>query len=290
MTSTLDPQELFAWCRIPADQLTTHPQAKVALKILPEPEDVHRWTARQMVDEVKANNADGKPTRWILPVGPTGQYPFFVQIVNAEKISLKNLHVFHMDEYLDWEGRHLPLDHPFSLQGQMRRKVYNCIDPDLTIPEHQLHFPSVYDLDGMSRAIEAVGGVDTTYGGIGYRGHIAFNEPPQSPWYSVTLEQFRNSKTRILHLNDDTFVARSQRDAGGCSHFIPPMAITLGMKNLLGARRVRLIVETGAWKQAVIRILLFGPITLEYPVTFVQEHPDALVVIDQSTAQPPLDG
>lgn len=290
MTSTLDPQELFAWCRIPADQLTTHPQAKVALKILPEPEDVHRWTARQMADEVKANNADGKPTRWILPVGPTGQYPFFVQIVNAEKISLKNLHIFQMDEYLDWEGRHLPLDHPFSLQGQMRRKVYNAIDPDLAIPDSQLHFPSVYDLDGMSRAIEAVGGVDTTFAGIGYRGHIAFNESPQSPWYSVTLEQFRNSKTRILHLNDDTFVARSQRDVGGCSHFIPPMAITLGMKDLLGARRVRLIVETGAWKQAVIRILLFGPITLEYPVTFVQEHPDALVVIDQCTAQPPLDG
>jgi len=59
------------------------------------------------------------------------------------------------------------------------------------------------------------------------------------------------------------------------------------MKDLLSARRIRLYSETGALKQAVIRILLFGPVTTEYPVTFVQEHPDALVTVDADTAAPP---
>jgi glucosamine-6-phosphate deaminase len=210
--------------------------------------------------------------------------------VNAERISLRQTHVFHMDDCLDWEGRHLPLDHPFSYQGWMRRHFYDPIDPDLAVPEEQRHFPSIYDIDGISRAIEAVGGVDTTYGGVGYRGHIAYNEPPRSPWHTVTPEAFRDSKTRILNLNDDTLIAVSQRAVGGLSHLVPPMAITMGMKDLLSARRIRLISDTGAWKRTVIRVLLFGPVTTEYPVTFVQEHPDATIVIDRNTAVPPLEG
>jgi glucosamine-6-phosphate deaminase len=207
--------------------------------------------------------------------------------VHEQRISLKNVHVFHMDDGLDWQARPLPLDHPFNYEGWMRRNFYDPIDPELTIPEDQRHFPSVYDLDRVSNAIAAVGGVDTMFGGVGYRGHIAFNEPPRSPWYTVTAEEFANSKTRILHLNEDTLIAISQRAAGGCSHAIPPMAITMGMKDLLASRRIRLISETGAWKQTVVRVLLFSQPTVEYPVTFVQGHPDALLVVDRGTAASP---
>ncbi|HZS86472.1 MAG TPA: glucosamine-6-phosphate isomerase [Chloroflexota bacterium] len=288
MSSCIDPEALFSWCRIPAEQLEDHPDAKVQLKILPTPDDVHRWAAREMADEVKENNRQNRPTRWILPCGPTKQYPYFIEIVNSERISLRNVHVFHMDNCLDWEGRPIPLDHPFNYEGWMLRHFYAPIDPELSVPESQRHFPDVYDIDAVSRAIQAAGGIDTTYGGVGYRGHIAYNEAPRSPWYTVTAEAFRNSKTRILHLNDDTLIAVSQRNVGGCSHAVPPMAITLGMKDLLSARRIRLMSDTGAWKQAVVRVLLFGPTTVEYPVTFVQGHADALLVVDRATAAPPL--
>jgi glucosamine-6-phosphate deaminase len=65
------------------------------------------------------------------------------------------------------------------------------------------------------------------------------------------------------------------------------MAITLGMKDLLSANHIRLISDTGAWKQTVVRVLLFGPTTVEYPVTFVQGHPDAMIVVDSLTAASP---
>lgn len=286
MPSFIDPVSLEKWCRIPSDQLENHPQAKVDINILPEPDDVHRWAAREMADEVGRNNAAGQPTRWILPCGPTKQYPHFVEIVNRERISLYNVHVFHMDDFLDWEARPLSADHPLSYEGWMRRHFYQDIDSALTIPENQRHFPSVYEIDAISQAITALGGIDTTYGGIGYRGHLAYNEAPRSPWYTITADAFRNSKTRILNLNDDTLIALSQRIAGGCSHLIPPMAITMGMKDLLSAKRIRLLSDTGAWKQTVIRVLLFGPTTTEYPVTFVQGHPDVILVVDAKTAAP----
>ncbi len=290
MPSYIDHEALFAWCRIPTAELENHPDARIKIRILPKPDDVHRWTADEMVAEVKTNSEAGRPTRWILPAGPTGQYPYFIHKVNETRLSLRNVHVFHMDDYLDWQGRPLPLDHPFNLEGYMRRHFYDPIDPELTVPETQRHFPSVFDLDSVSAAIENAGGVDTCYGGVGYRGHIAFNEPPLSPWYTVTEDEFRNSVTRVLHLNEDTIIARSQRDAGGCSHAVPPMAITLGMKDLLAAKRIRLFSDTGAWKQTVVRVLLFARETKEYPVTFVQSHADALFVVDALTAAPPFGG
>lgn len=287
MPSFINPNELFEWCRVPPEELEHHPQARLKIQILPTSDDVYRWTAQEMLEEVRTNNRAGKPTRWILPCGPKGQYPYFIQWVNEQRISLKDVHVFHMDDSLDWQTRPLPLDHPFSYEGWMRRHFYDPIDPELNVPEHQRHFPTVYDLDSLSRGIEEAGGVDTVFGGVGYRGHIAFNEAPRSPWYTVTAEEFANCKTRVLHLNEDTLIALSQRAAGGCSHAVPPMAITIGMKDLLSARRIRLISETGAWKQTVVRMLLFSQPTVEYPATFVQGHPDAILVVDRNTAASP---
>lgn len=282
-------QELFEWCKIPVEQLPNHPKAKVKLKIVPTKQDVYRVFADTLADEVKANNAAGRPTRWILPCGPRGEYPLFIERVNRERISLKNVHVFHMDDHLDWQGRHLPLDHPFSLRGWMTKHFYGPVDPALNVPDGQRHFPHVSRVDEMAEKIAEIGGVDSMYGGIGYRGHIAYNEPPRSPWFRVSVEEFRNSTTRILHLNEDTLISLSHRAAGGCSDVVAPMAITLGMKELLGARRIRLYSETGAWKQTVIRILLFGRVSPEVPVTYCQEHPDCEVTVDEATAAcPPL--
>jgi len=289
MSAYENSQQLFEWCKIPPEELPNHPDAKVKVRILSKPADVYEDIATTMIDEVKRNNAANKPTRWILPCGPRGQYPIFTQRVNRERIDLKDLHVFHMDDHLDWQGRHLPLDHPYSYEGWMGRNFYGCIDSEINVPLEQRHFPNIARLDAMTEEIKQVGGVDSVYGGIGYRGHIAFNESPRSPWYKISKEEFRNCTTRVLHLNDDTLVALSQRGAGGCSDVIPPMVITLGMRELLAAGRIRLYSETGSWKQTVIRILLFGNVSPEIPVTYVQEHPDCLVTVDAATAAcPPL--
>jgi glucosamine-6-phosphate deaminase len=289
MFSYESPEQLFDWCRIPAQELPNHAKAKVRLRILPTPQDLYEDFAGTLIAEVKANNTKESPTRWILPCGPRAQYSTFVERVNRERVNLHNVHVFHMDDHLDWQGRHLPLEHPYSYEGWMTRNFYGKIDPELNVlPKHR-HFPRASRPDEMWEAMTSVGGVDSTYGGIGYRGHIAYNEPPRSPWYRISKEQFRNSTTRILNLNEDTLIALSQRGAGGCSDAVPPMAITLGMRELLSARHIRLYSETGAWKQTVIRILLFGSVSPEIPVTFVQEHPDCVVTVDAATAAcPPL--
>ena len=66
------------------------------------------------------------------------------------------------------------------------------------------------------------------------------------------------------------------------------MVITMGMKDLLSAKRMRFLSDTGAWKRTIIRYFLFGEPTVEYPVSLAQDHPDVMVVVDRDSVLPAL--
>lgn len=273
-------------------QLAMSPEelAKVSrypLRILPDRAALYEWLAREMVDELKANNAADRPTRWILPVGPKAQYPILAKICNAERISWENVWAFHMDEFLDWQGREVAPDHPFSFRGYCQKFLYDLLDPELLPPPEQVVYPSIYDLEGYSAKLAEVGGADTCFAGFGYRGHVAFNEPPATRWHHYTVEELAASKTRVVPLLEDTLVAHSHRATGGYTQAIPPMALTIGMADILASRRIRLITDGGAWKRMVVRVLLLtSEKDVNYPVTLCHGHPNVDVTVDMDSILP----
>ncbi len=242
--------------------------------------------ACSIADLIRERNARGEPTRLILPVGPVAQYPILVELTNRERISWRDVHVFQMDEWLDWQGRPVGRDHPLSFEGFLRRELYAKIDARLRVPENQVFAPHPFHPDEIGERIQAAGGIDCCYGGIGYHGHVAFNEPPISRWRRVSIEQMRDSLTRVVTLGDDSIVVQSIHSAGGDSGAIPPMAVTLGMRDILAARRIRLYCAAGERHRAIFRIAVAGEPTTDYPATLVQGHPDAEVITDEATARP----
>ena len=66
------------------------------------------------------------------------------------------------------------------------------------------------------------------------------------------------------------------------------MSVTLGMKQILASKKIRVFSDTGAWKQTALRVALFGPVCVEYPMTLLQEHPDVLITATQATAVHPI--
>ena len=261
-------------------------RARMGFRLFPDVASMMDYMARSMADEIRNRNSRGEPTRWILPVGPVAQYPRLVEITNRERISWKNVFTFQMDEFLDWQARPLALGHPMSFEGFTRRRVFETIDPDLRPDPSNLHFPDPYNPDCISQKIQETGGVDTCFGGIGYHGHVAFNEPPVSRWFKITAQEMRESLTRIVALGDDSIVIQSIRCAGGSSASIPPMAVTLGMKDILASRRIRLFLTGGERHRAIFRITLLGDETPDYPSTLLQGHPDCVVHTDLMTAKP----
>jgi glucosamine-6-phosphate deaminase len=261
-------------------------QARMGVKLFPDIPSMLESFADFMIEELRQNNARGEPTRWILPVGPVSQYWRVVERSNQEGLSWKNVFVFQMDEFLDWQGRPIPLDHPLSFEGFMRRNLFDKLRPEIRPHPENLHFPNPFDPDRISRAMAAAGGVDTCFGGIGYHGHVAFNEPMISRWHRISAEQMRESLTRVLVLGDDSIVVQSILSAGGSSDLVPPMAVTLGMKDIRASRKIRLYLAGGVRHSSVFRIALLAEPSADYPATVLQGHPDCVVHTDEATAQP----
>jgi glucosamine-6-phosphate deaminase len=258
------------------------------ITIVPNLEDLYQHFARSLADEVLENNRAGRPTRIIWPVGPVGQYPLLIDICNRERISWQAVHIFNMDDYLDWQGQPLPVEHPLSFEGFIRRQFIDRLAPDLRPPEDHLHFPTPLCLEKYSADIQTVGGIDTCYAGIAVHGHIAFNEPAISRYYKISLDQMRNSRTRILPMAPESFIMNGIRSAGGDLESMPPMCVTVGMKDILTSRRIRVYLQGGRWQQAVLRRVLFGEVSVEYPGTFIREHSDVHIYTTEETAQPPV--
>lgn len=70
---------------------------------------------------------------------------------------------------------------------------------------------------------------------------------------------------------------------------IPPCGITLGLKDLLSAEKIRLVSDGGAWKQTIFRLICMHEPTIKYPATFVQGHRDVEIIVDGKTAASPPD-
>jgi len=287
MTSDITAEELYTWCSIPCDQLETHPLRKVPFRLVSDSQHMGIVMARELADEIQKNNANKKTTRAIIPCGPACWYAPFTALINEEKISLKNFVVFHMDECLDWQGRELPKKHPYNFRGFMEKHFYDPIHPSLAVPEENRHWLNAYNIPEVKEKIGQAP-IDITYGGWGQDGHIAYNQARRHPFSKLSIDDLRQSTIRVQENNIDTIIALAQRTFGAAYQFVPPMSVTLGVKECLSAKKVRLYSDTGKWKQTALRVALFGPLTPEYPITLCQEHPDVLITATVKTATHPI--
>lgn len=280
-------EQLYTWCRIPADRLANHPDRKVPLRICRDSAEMGRIMARELVDAIAAANRKNREFRAVIPCGPACWYKPFTDIVNDEGVSLKRFVVFHMDECLDWQGQEIPLNHPLSFRGFMTRHFYDPVHPGLAVPERNRMWLRPGTMDVVRRRI-AEKPLDLTYGGWGQDGHIAYNQARRHPFSRLTIEDVRESGIRVQENNLDTILALGHRNFGAAYQFVPPMSVTLGVKECLSARQVRLFSDTGAWKQTALRVALFSAPDPEYPLTLLQEHPDALLTATTETASHPI--
>ena len=257
--------------------------AKLPIVKLGDSGEVFYELAAEMCAEIRANNAAGKRTVFICPVGPVGQYPIFVRLVNRDRVSLKNCWFFNMDEYLNDDGTYIDIESPLSFRGFMRNTVYTKIDPELLMPEEQRVFPDPADPGRVDRLIEELGGVDIAFGGIGINGHLAFNEAQPE----LTPEEFAALGTRIVTLTPETKTANAIGDRGGAIAAMPNRAITIGIRQILGARKVRLGVFRD-WHRGVVRQAAYGEISAAFPVTLLQKHPDAAIFANATASALPF--
>jgi glucosamine-6-phosphate deaminase len=152
-------------------------QAGHHLDVCEDLDALHRRFDGDIAAEIQANNSKKKQTRLILPVGPTGQYPILAEIINSEKISLSECWFFFMDENCGDDGKALGREHPLSFKGETDRLFLSRLDDSCRLQSERVIFPDENNISTLATRIDELGGIDTSYGGIGIHVHVVFIEP-----------------------------------------------------------------------------------------------------------------
>lgn len=229
--------------------------------------------AKEIADLIRAKQITKESCVLGLATGstPKGLYAELVRLHKEEGLSFKNVITFNLDEYYPME--------PDSIHSYVRFMKELLLDQIDILPENY-HIPdgtlSKKDIskycDDYEAKIKAVGGLDLQVLGIGGNGHIGFNE-------SGSLQ---NSKTRLVALDHITRVAAS-KDFSGLDK-TPRTAITLGIKKIMESKRV-ILMAWGEGKSNIIRASVEGEVTNKVPASFLQEHNNAVFVIDKEASR-----
>ena len=188
-----------------------------------------------------------------------------------------------MDEYLLDEKTWIDPSDRLSFRGFMQRNVYARIDPQLVMPEQQRIFPDPTDPGALTAKLDSLGGADLCVGGIGINGHLAFNEPQPD----LSPAEFSALTTRVLAISPETRTANAIGDLGGAIEDMPRYAATIGIREILGAKRVCLGVFR-EWHRAVVRRAACGEVSASFPVTLLQNHPDARIYANHIASERPV--
>lgn len=109
--------------------------------------------------------------------------------------------------------------------------------------------------------------------GIGSNGHVGFNEPGTS----------FDSVTHYIALKQSTIEDNAKLFFNGDLSAVPTHAITMGISNIMEAKKV-LLIATGERKAKAVKGLVEGPVTEDLPASILQKHEDAIIIVDEAAA------
>ena len=252
--------------------------AKMPVRVMESEAAMYEEIAEIMASTIEKKN--GEKCVIICPVGPIGQYPIFAEKVNSRRISLKNCTFINMDEYLTDDDKTIPYESPLSFHATMDRMLYSLIDEDLVMPESQRLFPEPGHEAEIDELFDSFEKVDLCLTGVGINGHIAFNEPPEKD-DPITDEGYENIGTRCMDIARETITNNGSRKICGALDIFPKRCITLGMKQLLKAKTLKVYLYCN-WQWGIMRKMALEEESRFMPVSFLQSHPNAEMVITQS--------
>ncbi len=256
--------------------LCTHPNANFRLRIIEDSTQFAFTFLLDIVAGIKRSLDEGRQYVIILPA-PNPQYAFVAQMLNQLRVPCKHVHTFNMDEYADEHGNTAPREWKGGFQYWMWNDLFSRLDPEIAIPESQIHFPSTQNVRDYTRMLEDLGGADICYGGIGWAGHIAFFEPHLCEEFGEDIDAYLQAGARIVELHPITVAQNSLFADAACAgdwSWSPPKAATIGPRDLANSKVVKFwsgfAYQDVSWQRFITRLAAHGPVTPKVPASILQ--------------------
>lgn len=202
-------------------------------------------------------------------------YERLAETFNRKALDLSQLHTFNLDEYVGDDGGWVPANHPLSYHAYMEQNFFCRLDPPLGMNRDHIHFPDPACPAAFDTLIRDLGGLDVQLLGIGFNGHIAFNEP--QPESVVSAVAYAALPTRVMDLTELTIDTNARLTAGGDRSRVPCRAVSMGMGSILASREI-LLLACFPEQRAPLRRILQGYATPEVPASYLVAHHHATII------------
>ncbi len=195
---------------------------------------------------------------------PIGLYKQLIEWYQKGDLDFSKVTTVNLDEY-----KGLGPDDDQSYRYFMNENLFNHVNID----KARTYVPNGLEMDEQkacsdyNQIIAQVGGIDIQLLGLGNNGHIGFNEP------SSAFE----CETHCVDLTPSTIEAN--RRFFESEEAVPRQAYTMGIKNIMLAKKI-LVVVSGEAKAQALRDAVYGPVTPSMPASILQLHPDVTIVAD----------
>lgn len=197
---------------------------------------------------------------------PVGTYRQLIEWYNKGDLDFSHVTSINLDEY-----KGLSPENDQSYRYFMNTNLFNHVNIDKahTFVPNGLEVNSEKACTDYNHTIATSGGIDLQLLGLGHNGHIGFNEP------GAAFER----ETHCVDLTESTIEANKRFFAS--EEEVPRQAYTMGIKNIMQAKKI-LVIVSGADKAQILEKVLYGPITPEVPASILQLHNDVTIVADEA--------
>ena len=199
---------------------------------------------------------------------PVPIYKKLIEMNKAGEVDFSRVHTVNLDEYCG-----IPGTHDQSYRYFMDTNLFDHINID---KKNTFVASGMGDFEANARELEEKvregGAADLQLLGIGNNGHIAFNEASD---HLIAVAHTEKLTESTINANARFFEKKED---------VPTMAITMGMGDILAAKKV-VLAATGLAKVPAIKGLIMDDvITTQNPSTMLKMHEDAVVVIARELA------
>ena len=197
---------------------------------------------------------------------PLGTYKQLIEWYEKGDIDFSKVTSVNLDEYVGLDGTN-----DQSYRYFMDKNFFEHINIDInnTFVPNGCAVDLAEECRRYDEHIAKLGGIDLQLLGIGFDGHIGFNEP----------DKYFVKSTHIVNLHESTIKANSRFFAS--EDEVPKKAITMGMVSIMQAKKI-LLIASGKEKRDILEKAFYGPITPEIPASILQLHSDITVIYSQS--------
>lgn len=197
---------------------------------------------------------------------PVGIYKQLVEAYNKGDLDFSQVRTVNLDEYAGLETGH-PQSYACFMRDNFFRHV-NIAQEHTNIPDG-MAADAPAECSRYDQLICSLGGVELQLLGIGNNGHIGFNEP----------DDHFSMGTRLVKLAEST--RQANRRFFDSIDQVPTHAFSMGIRDILQAKRV-VMVASGEAKAQAIKAAFSGPVTPQVPASILQYHPDFVLVADSA--------